>query len=631
VNYVLRDDFDGLRVRARYGQTTRGDGADKQLSGTWGMNFADGRGNFFVHASRNEVDGIQADRRSFRRNNPSGLTNFADGTRRNGSFAPAIVDVAGLNNGAFLRSSDDGISGVVFENALTSAQIWPSGVIFNTLATVAGAVNQVGPAGAANPNVPLNAFLGTFVAAFPDVANPVAGQNAFLPRLAVPIRFDAAGNVVPWTVARLSPGTPSTIGGAVGGDGFSPIFNTVLRVDQTRDLGNFNARFDLTDNIRVFTENTYGKIGSTSLRNAGSGNSAGSGTVENAALVMNVNNPYLTADNRAALAAAGITGNFVLSRTNQDIAGPNAFEAESRTFSTTNGLEGDFEWAGRRFDWDVALAYGESEGSVTSYNIKDVEFALALDAAVNPATGQIVCRSQLSPTLPTNLPGVSPNLIRAAGPDGIPTEQIFTPQPTRAQVDACVPLNPFGFDRMSQAAKDYVLGRQDFTTVNEQLLATTSISGEVIDLPGGKLQFAANLEWRKVENAQTVDPLSQFGRTRSAATRRANCAAEVARAGRGGGRHLPQRLRVVEPRGAGQLQRQPVAGAGGGGQLDGRLRLRTVVRARADGVRGLHRGRPVEAHLPDQPRRRAELLLRQPELPGQLARVRREHLRLLRA
>jgi outer membrane receptor protein involved in Fe transport len=598
VNYILRDDFDGLRVRARFGQTTRGDGEDKQLSGTWGLNFAEGRGNFFVHASRSEIDGIQADQRAFRRDNPGGLTNYADGSRRNPSFATAIIDVAGQNNGAFLRAADDGVSGVVYQPALTNGQLWPGGVIFNTLATVTGSVNQIGPAAAAffagntqlipgvpgtgnpsgatgnslstfapnalptgvtaaqvfaafgvtppagstaaqqttlainvlqanrptpreyygnNPSTPLNAFLGTFIASFPDVANPVAGQNAFLPRLAVPIRFDNAGNVVPWRVATLGPDTPSTIGGTVGGEGFNAIFNTVLRVDQTRDLANFNARFDLTDNIRVFTQNTYGKVESSSLRNAGSANSAASGTVENAALVMNVANPFLTADNRAALAAAGITGNFVLSRTNQDIAGPNAFEANNRTVSTTNGLEGDFEWADRKFNWDAAVAYGKSDGTVTTYNIKDVEFALAIDAVVNPANGQIVCRAQLSPTVPTSVPGVSPNLIRVIGPDGIPTEQIFTPTPTRQQVDFCVPLNPFGFDRMSQAAKNYVLGRQDYTTVNEQTLATASFAGDVIDLPGGKLQFATNVEWRKVENEQTVDQLSQFGRTRTAA------------------------------------------------------------------------------------------------------------------
>ena len=37
------------------------------------------------------------------------------------------------------------------------------------------------------------------------------------------------GSIEQFNVATLNPDTPSSIGGAVGGDGFNPIFNTTLR------------------------------------------------------------------------------------------------------------------------------------------------------------------------------------------------------------------------------------------------------------------------------------------------------------------------------------------------------------------------------------------------------------------
>ncbi|MGH8525698.1 MAG: TonB-dependent receptor plug domain-containing protein, partial [Gammaproteobacteria bacterium] len=270
VNYVLKDDFEGMKFGTRVGQTDRGDGAEMAFRTTFGTNFAGGRGNVFAHAEYNEIDGIQANNRSFRQRNGGSVTSFTNGSQRNPNFTPGIIDINGQNNGAFLRAGDDGISGTLNAFALTAANVSPGGVIFNTNGTVnlGGASAMIGlptqtftagntqlipgtpgvcnpsgatgnpfctfaptalpanvtaaqvftafgvtpPAGAsmgqlnllainvlqanrptareffaANPNAPLNAFLGTFVGAFPDVANTDPGTRAFLPRVAVPL------------------------------------------------------------------------------------------------------------------------------------------------------------------------------------------------------------------------------------------------------------------------------------------------------------------------------------------------------------------------------------------------------------------------------------------------------------
>lgn len=368
---------------------------------------------------------------------------------------------------------------------------------------------------AANPTS-LNAILGTFVAAFPDVANTDPATAAFLPRVARPIRFNDAGNIESWTVARLGPGDPSTLGGSLNGDGFDPIFNTVLRVEQERANINFNATFRFSDSITLFTENAYSSVRSTALRNGASANSQASSTDENAALIVNVNNPFLDANDRAALAAAGITSNFVLSRTNQDIMGDNPVTAESETIRTVVGARGDFSLFERDFDWETTFSYGRVEAEVTSFNIKDLEYALAIDAAVDPATGQIRCRSQLSPTLPTNLPGIFTNVVRRPGADGVPTDQLFRPQPTREIVDACVPLNVFGFNQMSDAAKAYVLAETTFNSVNDQTILAGFLNGDILQLPAGPLQFSLAGEYRKDTVDYSADQFNQLGRSRTA-------------------------------------------------------------------------------------------------------------------
>ncbi len=51
VNFILKDDFEGMEVSGSYGMTTKGDGAKWNVDTTIGGNFADDRGNAYLHAS----------------------------------------------------------------------------------------------------------------------------------------------------------------------------------------------------------------------------------------------------------------------------------------------------------------------------------------------------------------------------------------------------------------------------------------------------------------------------------------------------------------------------------------------------------------------------------------------------
>lgn len=50
VNYILKDDFEGLELDAQYGDSYRGDYGQENLRLTWGRNFAGGRGNVALNA-----------------------------------------------------------------------------------------------------------------------------------------------------------------------------------------------------------------------------------------------------------------------------------------------------------------------------------------------------------------------------------------------------------------------------------------------------------------------------------------------------------------------------------------------------------------------------------------------------
>lgn len=379
---------------------------------------------------------------------------------------------------------------------------------------------------AANPNTDINAFIGSLVTnssgttTFLRVANTDPATRTQLPFIARPLQFDAAGNVVQVVPAVITnPGdTPSTTGGAVGGAGFNPARYTNLRVQQNRYIGNVFAHFDVTDWLTVYTENQYARVENLSPLNFASRNSMDVTSAENATLVMNINNPFLDAADRAALAANGVTGPFIVSRTNQDIVGDNPASVNSDTYRTVLGVKGDLGFMGD-FSYDASFTYGRSEAVGNNFNIRDIEYALAIDAVAGPG-GTPVCRATLNPSAYVGVtpPGVAgTELVRVAGPDGVLVEQIVRRTTTAEQVAACQPLNVFGYNQMSEASREYVLARTGFTNLSEQYFGQASLAGSLFEMPGGPLGIALVAEWRKEILEYTPDELSRAGRTRTAA------------------------------------------------------------------------------------------------------------------
>jgi outer membrane receptor protein involved in Fe transport len=421
-------------------------------------------------------------------------------------------------------------SGTALPAGVTAAQVFtrfgvtpPAGLTpaqQNTLALEVIRANRPTPREffAANPGIDQNLLFGTFVTALPDVPNTDPATNALLARRGVPIRFNAQGDVETYRAANLSPDLPGVTDSAPNSEGFNTVPFTTRRVEQDRHIFNVFGRFDLTDKIELFTENLYADVKALALSTAASGNTSITTAIETLSIVTTTDNPFLDANDRAALAAAGITGQFQLSRTNQDIVGSGEQRGHTKTWRSAVGIRGDLDLFGRGFDWEASVSRGRVESKIEdTASLRDVEFNLAIDVARN-ASGEIVCRSQLNPAafIGTSPTGVVENLTRATGPDGISTQILLRPKITAEQIAACRPLNPFGINQMSEASKQYVQIVQEYNNISEQTFFQGFVSGSLFDLPAGPLAFSTAYEYRIEALDFFTNELNRQGRGRTA-------------------------------------------------------------------------------------------------------------------
>jgi hypothetical protein len=243
--------------------------------------------------------------------------------------------------------------------------------------------------------------------------------------------FDPASNLSPSTeTARFSTGP---IGGGVGGNldnGREGQFYSVLPQQDRYNL-NLLAHYEFAEALEAFVEAKWVRV-DVQGSNSGAGGIQGSFTnfdrrerfrldnpfltpaqrtmIGNAILASGCNsvltqscataigtnpNPpagVLTTQQRAAIAAG--TYRFSLGRT--EVAGTVRDEHFQRdTFRIVGGLRGNFwdDWS-----YEVSANYGRMEEDTTTSGFVDNQrLMLSLDAGLNPATGQIQCRSQFDP------------------------------------------------------------------------------------------------------------------------------------------------------------------------------------------------------------------------------------------
>jgi outer membrane receptor protein involved in Fe transport len=173
------------------------------------------------------------------------------------------------------------------------------------------------------------------------------------------------------------------------------------------------------------------------------------------------------------MASAGVTS-ITVGRHSRDIP-----LEEIDAIQETKRLALSFEkrlWGDWKLDGYYTRGLSRQDTDANNMTINRNLYAAA-DAVVNPATGQIVCRSTLQ--------GLDPG---------------------------CVPMNIFGDGSISQAAADYVLGSSIRNLDLQQDVVQLNLSGalpERFALPAGAIAFAAGVEYRRETSKQWSDPISR--------------------------------------------------------------------------------------------------------------------------
>jgi len=267
----------------------------------------------------------------------------------------------------------------------------------------------------------------------------------------------------------LEGGTPApyrfgTISGQVqtGGDGsnrYDRISAIVTRLMRANTY--FRASYDLADNVNAFAEFGWAY---TLNRSADSVPQFQLGS-----LTVQQDNAFIPASVRATMVANGISS-FTLGTTlvGQVPGFGNKNERTQRRYVA--GVEGTFDAMETDWTWDAYYQRSTTHASVRTPD--DLQSGLgsnvfrgAIDAVVNPANGQIVCRVNIDTNPANDLPG-------------------------------CVPFNVMGTNVNSSAAVDYVTDTGYALIYLQQDVAAFSINGSPFELWAGPVSVATGIEHR---------------------------------------------------------------------------------------------------------------------------------------
>jgi iron complex outermembrane receptor protein len=291
--------------------------------------------------------------------------------------------------------------------------------------------------------------------------------------------FRPDGTPYQYQYGTVFPNNSTFMYGGEGDNGFIRAPLMVVPVD--RYNGFLTSELEITDNLKTSFELSYGNVRAHGRGAQTRDTSAGS------VITIRGDNAYLPAAVRSALIAAGqplaSTTSFVLGRMGDDFGYTDNI-SNTEVVRALAGLKGSIT---ESWTWDAYYQYGETKYDQTISNNRIQQqvpgvplvtgqasrIQLAADAVVNPANGQIVCRSTLAN--PSN---------------------------------GCQPANLFGTNNFSQAARDYLYGTARQSQEFKQNVVAANVQGDLFRTWAGVVPVAFGAEYRTNKVATDADPIS---------------------------------------------------------------------------------------------------------------------------
>ncbi|MFN3433552.1 MAG: TonB-dependent receptor domain-containing protein [Sphingomonas sp.] len=492
VNFRLKQNFEGLQIRAQGGVSDEKDAGSYFVSLTGGKNFADGRGNVALNLEYARTQDLFAsDRRAYRQ---------TDG------FITTNIDAAGV--GVDGKLNYDGIPDATYFRDIRVGTFSDGGLV---------------------------AFAGAGLGA---TSTARCGRDPLGRAYTCNYLFQPGGSLAQQTGTRVgiaggSAAAPSATpaGSFIGGNGNTRREGVLLQLlpQVDRYSANLIGHFDVSDAFVPFVEAKYVRVDTVSLGGSGPAFFTGS-TIDALYERPRLDNPFLDATSRATLTAqalaavdaglnptsgAAITAaqqatlraqinsgayRFILRKNLTDL-GSRREDARRETYRFVGGVRGDIT---STLNYEVSANYGEFKEQTRVLGNVDVQrLSLALDAVRN-ANGQIVCGSQL-------------DAARANAGLGIPgQDRNGNAANLASDIAACQPLNPFGVGSISDAARNYVLRNTVSAGKITQLDLLANVAGDTssfFNLPGGAIGFSIGAEYRRETNYFKADPAVEAGYT----------------------------------------------------------------------------------------------------------------------
>lgn len=451
VNFILKDHYQGIQLRAQAGISKYRDAGGYFISGLAGHNFAGGRGNIALNVEYARQDSYTGAKRPFV-NNQTGFI---------------LVN----------RDKTNGIANnQLFSNILS------------------GSYSNFGVVRFGGGSQRLN-----------------CGTDSTGNGFNCPFTFTPTGQLIPITGQRVGFGPT---GQFIGGNGLNFNLAPPAQLSPQLDRVNVDllAHLEITPAVVPFVEAKYSRTRTVGYGNNGPafinggvlGDPAQFADYYNRETV-SINSPYLDPQARALIILERAlngqrTGNGFRFAVRENLLGLGARteDAIRQTYRAVGGIKGDL---GSGFNYEIAANYSRlNEKTNIQGNLNIQRFLLANDAVRDPASGNIVCRSKIDP---------------AAAIPYVDNGDAASANILAADVSACTPINVLGgqftdAQRAYVLQDTLARGRASQFDLTAFLAGSTE---KFFRLPGGPIGFVIGAERRTDKIFYDQDPLVSNGYT----------------------------------------------------------------------------------------------------------------------